>query len=228
MDQDRNRELQILNEIASGVHVTQRGLSKQLGVALGLTNLLIRRLVKKGAIKIINLQRNRVKYLITPSGIAEKARLSYEYLEYSLQLYRQIRLFLTEQLTRLDPAAGKQVVLYGTGEIAELASVVIQQHQCELAGVIDGAAQASTFLRHPVRPLSELVRLPFDRVVVAAFTEREAVRQRLLDVGVPEDAVITIPDVPALFRWRPAPSARSAEPALAATATTDVESKEDT
>jgi DNA-binding MarR family transcriptional regulator len=50
---------------------SQRSLSRDMGIALGLTNLIIRRLVHKGWVRIIRIKPNRVRYLLTPAGIAE-------------------------------------------------------------------------------------------------------------------------------------------------------------
>ena len=57
----------------------------------GLTNIYLKRLVRKGYIKCVNVQSNRITYLITPRGIAEKARLTYEFMDYSLHLYGEVR-----------------------------------------------------------------------------------------------------------------------------------------
>src|SRR3990167_2891120 len=101
MNADSYRELRVLTDVSSDGFVTQRGLAKKYGLALGLTNLLIRRLIRKGHIKIVNLQRNRLQYLVTPQGLTEKARLTYAYIEYSLYFYRQIREFLTRALATI-------------------------------------------------------------------------------------------------------------------------------
>src|ERR1051325_6352873 len=82
---------EILAEIERGKAVTQRSLSKRLGIALGLTNSLIRRLVNKGYVKVVNVRPNRVKYLITPAGIAEKTRATRSYLARTLNLYTETR-----------------------------------------------------------------------------------------------------------------------------------------
>ena len=47
--------------------------------------------MRKGYIKCVNVQSNRISYLITPRGIAEKARLTYEFMDYSLHLYGEVR-----------------------------------------------------------------------------------------------------------------------------------------
>ena len=88
MDTGAHRELKVLEAIADDERLTQRGLATRLGIALGLTNLYLKRLVRKGYVKCVNVHSNRVLYLITPKGIVEKTRLTYEFMEYSLQVYR--------------------------------------------------------------------------------------------------------------------------------------------
>lgn len=188
------RELQLLEEISGQSYVTQRSLAKKLGVALGLTNLLLYRLTRKGYIKVVNLQRNRLRYLITPQGLAEKSRLTCEYLEYSLQFYRQIRCFLTASLTPLARAGCRDILLYGTGEVAEIACLTMQEMDLNLVGVVDGETGRGKFLGFPVISLADLPLIPFDRIVVAAFTSREKIQQQLEALGIPADKMITIPD----------------------------------
>ena len=91
MESQELRDLQILTEIEQAETLTQRSLSTKLGIALGLTKLCLKRLAKKGYIKVTTIPRNRVKYLLTPRGIAEKTRLTYEYMSFSLSLYRRAR-----------------------------------------------------------------------------------------------------------------------------------------
>src|SRR5256712_8153017 len=98
MDQAAQRELKILTEISDGGDVTQRRLARSLGIALGLTNLYLKRLARKGYIKITTIPPNRLKYLVTPRGIKEKTRLTYEYMSFSLLLYRQTRDRLREAI----------------------------------------------------------------------------------------------------------------------------------
>ena len=61
----------ILTEIEADNRLSHRSLSRDLGIALGLTNLLIRRLVRKGWVRIIRIKPNRVRYLLTPAGMVE-------------------------------------------------------------------------------------------------------------------------------------------------------------
>ncbi|MBW2638336.1 MAG: winged helix-turn-helix transcriptional regulator [Deltaproteobacteria bacterium] len=79
MDTKSIKELGILHEVSTSEHVSQRYLSKKLGMTSGLVNLYIKRLARKGYIKITGMNRRRLKYFLTPSGIAQKTRLTYEF-----------------------------------------------------------------------------------------------------------------------------------------------------
>lgn len=193
MDVDDYRQLRLLTEISSGHSVTQRRLAKKHGLALGLTNFLIRRLVKKGYIKIVNLEQKRLCYLITPKGVAEKARLTYQYLEYSLSLYRHTLVLLTQTLSVLLESGGKEAVLCGTGELAEIAFQVMQEHALSVVAVIDdGRNGKGTLMNQPVRGPSVLRTLTFDWVVIASFHDHRKIIHQLNQVGVPPEKIVTI------------------------------------
>ena len=120
MDVEAHRDLRLLEAVHEDSRVTQRGMAKKLGIALGLANIYLKRMIHKGYIKCVNVQPNRLSYLITPRGIAEKARLTYEFMDYSLHLYGEVRQHLREAMQDCA-AAGKRVAIYGSGEAAELA-----------------------------------------------------------------------------------------------------------
>src|SRR5499426_227670 len=120
MNVEARRNLQALEAIAHDGRITQRSLANKLGIALGLTNIYLKRLVRKGYVKCVGIQPNRLSYLITPRGIAEKARLTYEFMDYSLHLYGEVRQHLRTVLQECA-AADRRVAIYGRGEAAELA-----------------------------------------------------------------------------------------------------------
>src|SRR5712664_4428392 len=108
LDVEGHRDLRLLEAVEQDSRVTQRSLATKLGIALGLTNIYLKRLVRKGYIKCVNVQSNRITYLITPRGIAEKARLTYEFMDYSLHLYGEVRQHLRHALQECA-AAGRRV-----------------------------------------------------------------------------------------------------------------------
>lgn len=194
----------ILEGVAAGTAVSQRSLARHAGIALGLTNLLIRRMVAKGWVRMVALERNRVKYLITPAGIAEHARRSREYLYYSVRFYREARRRIGERLEELsaewperDRRSGtKRLVFCSTGEVAEIGYVCLQSTDFALVGVVD-VDEGANFFGLPVKPYEalrhgELDGVPFEKLVVMSFGDCAVVQQLLERAGYPIDDVFWI------------------------------------
>jgi DNA-binding MarR family transcriptional regulator len=196
MERHDQRDLEILTAIGEGRPLTQRDLAQRLGVALGLTNLYLKRLAKKGFVKITEFPRKpaarkRLRYLLTSKGIAEKTRLTYEHVAYSLSLYRRTRQTLRESLGQLSEAGMKRFALYGTGEAAELAYLAFREFGLEPVGVFSRVA-GGTFLGFPVRPLAELAAADYDGIVVATFEPPEPHLAELEAGGVPPEKLVTL------------------------------------
>jgi DNA-binding MarR family transcriptional regulator len=191
MDLEAQRDLQVLEAVAENHRITQRGLADSLGIALGLANVYVKRLARKGYIKCINIQSNRILYLITPKGIAEKTRLTYEYMEYSLHLYSQVRVHLRVVLRPLAEAGHKRIAIYGTGEAAELAYLSVKEAGLELAAIFDDEG-GRMFLGMPVRDIREHHLVPYDLLVIAALDRPEAAVNQLVQLGVPLEKVQTL------------------------------------
>jgi len=191
MDLQGQRDLQLLNEVEQDSHITQRSLADKMGVALGLTNLYLKRLAHKGYIKITTIPSHRIKYLLTPRGMAEKSRLTYEYMQYSLSYYRDMRDRLKHVLSDLSHAGAKRVVVYGTGELAELAYLTIREMDLTLVGFVDGK-EGQTFLSYPLWPVEALSNWNYDALLIADLKETKKIQARLLREGVPKDKIVTI------------------------------------
>ena len=199
MNADRHaaRDLEILTAISEGRPLTQRLLAQRLGVALGLTNLCLKRLSRKGYIKVVGFGKKpsagkRLKYLLTPKGIVEKTRLTYDHVSYALRLYSRARQTLRESLSLLPRDGGaKRVALYGTGEAAELAYLTLREAGLEPVAVFDGDA-GGQFLGFPVRRLDEMDDGEFDSLIVATFDRPEAQVETLARRGVPIAKIVTL------------------------------------
>jgi len=191
MDTEAHRDLKLLDAIANDAQVTQRSLATKVGIALGLTNLYLKRLARKGYIKLVNIQPNRIRYLITPKGIAEKTRLTYEFMEYSLFLYRQARQHLRTVLLPLATAGHKRIAIYGTGEAAELAYLSLRELGLEPAAVFDGTGSGE-FLGMPVQDIRAQDIAAYDRIIVATLEPPESLVATLLRYGVPQEKLITL------------------------------------
>jgi len=185
MDVEAHRDLRLLEAVHEDSRVTQRGMAKKLGIALGLANIYLKRMIHKGYIKVVNVQPNRISYLITPRGIAEKARLTYEFMDYSLHLYGEVRHHLREAMQDCA-AAGKRVAIYGSGEAAELAYLSLKESGLEPVAIFDQQG-GREFLGMPVRAIAEHASVEYDLMIVATLDRSGQSAADLQNVGVPRD-----------------------------------------
>lgn len=189
----------LLTEIQDGQDLSQRSLSANLGIALGLTNLLVRKVVRKGWVRAIRIRRNRVRYMLTPEGLAEKARMSTSFLQNSIRFYvnardrvRQRLAEASQQLSGQQPASGKRVVLFGAGEVAEIAYVCLQETDLKLVAVVgEGRTRFFGLLVQPTSSLSEhaVGNEPFDQLIVTIFEDAAGTQAQLDALGLPKDRV---------------------------------------
>lgn len=191
MDIEARRDLTVLDAVARDERITQRHLAEKLGIALGLTNVYLKRLIRKGYIKCINVQSNRLLYLITPQGIAEKTRLTYEFMDYSLHLYREVRVHLSEVLRPCREAGEQRIAVFGTGEAAELAYLSLKEHGLEPAAIF-ALEPGGTFLGMVVHGIDDCAHVPFDRLIVATLDNSDQLVRRMVDAGVPIEKLLTL------------------------------------
>lgn len=191
MNLQGQRDLLLLTELERNGTVTQRSLATKLGVALGLTNLYLKRLARKGYIKITTIPSHRIRYLLTPQGFAEKSRLTYLYMQYSLSHYRDMRARLRETLLRATGNGVKRVVIYGTGELAEMAYLSLREADMTLVGFVDDGARES-FLSYPVWQPETLARWEFDAVLLADIEQATRHRERLGQYHVPDGKILAL------------------------------------
>jgi DNA-binding Lrp family transcriptional regulator len=216
MDIEAHRDLQLLEAVEQDARITQRTLSTKLGIALGLTNIYLKRLVRKGYIKCVNVQSNRISYLITPRGIVEKARLTYEFMDYSLHLYAGVRRRLRTVFQECA-AGGRRVAIFGRGEAAELAYLSLKEAGLEPVAIFDGEG-GPEFLGMPVHAIRDHAEIEYDLIIVATL-ERSAQQlvTVLLDNGVPRDKLISL-------RQEPAPPRKAADAARSGNGHSEVRS----
>jgi DNA-binding MarR family transcriptional regulator len=117
---DPTRELALLEHIESNPDITEASLAMQLGVAVGTVNWHIKRLIAKGYVKIKRAERKKLRYIITPEGIALRAHLTIDYLEQQFLLYRNTRKCVKEHLETVRRTGYDRVRLIGEGDVADI------------------------------------------------------------------------------------------------------------
>ena len=115
-------ELKLLNEISKSKNHSQRSLSKDLNVALGLANAIIKKFVSKGILKLQQAPMRRYFYYLTPKGFVEKAKLTKEFLDSSLLFYSRAK-DEYEKLIKINKKKNKKIILLGKSELTEIATL---------------------------------------------------------------------------------------------------------
>jgi Mn-dependent DtxR family transcriptional regulator len=185
--EDSYTSLLLLDELSRNGEVTQRDLSKRLGIALGLVNSYIKNLALKGYITIADIPPKRYAYLITPKGFIEKSRLAFQHLHNFNNLYRIARQDFQTLFHSLNRYNVKKLVFCGADELAEIAYITLQEYELELIAVVDTEKKNTNFFNHSIRPLEDLKSIDFDRVLITSFLRGKELRNLLIGLGIPDE-----------------------------------------
>jgi DNA-binding MarR family transcriptional regulator len=134
---DPKREMVLLEKIEVDPDINQATLAAQLGVAVGTVNWHIKRFIAKGYVKVKRAQRRKLRYIITPEGIAFRARLTVDYIEQSMQLYRLVRERVREALFEVKAAGYSSVRMEGDGDIADICKLTCIEQGISITDTID-------------------------------------------------------------------------------------------
>jgi DNA-binding MarR family transcriptional regulator len=142
--------LGVLNAVHDDSNVTQRSMSGELGIALGLTNSYLKRCIKKGLIKVQQAPANRYAYYLTPQGFSEKSRLAREYLTQGFQFFRIAREQCSDIFVLCRDQGQHRIALHGLTDLAEIAVLCAKDHDVELVCIIDSSSKLDTYSGIPV------------------------------------------------------------------------------
>ena len=186
------RELQLLTEVDETPVVTQRQLSLKVGIALGLTNVLLRNMVQKGYLRVSNATWKRRLYSLTPEGLSHKLRLTRGYITRVLDHYQNVRETLREQMESLELNEESRIAVYGANEFAELVFLGLKEMGIEEIDIYSpGSAVGRRFLGMPVHDAATIPFENYDKIVVAVLDGSETLNTELLVLGVPPHKVVT-------------------------------------
>jgi len=192
MDPIDLRTLKILEKVDNDGAPSQRDLARDLNISLGLVNSFIKRLAKKGYFKIGHLPKNRVRYILTPRGIAEKSRLTYEYIQYSFKFYKDARQKLRDLYAELETQGVRCIVFYGAGDLAEIAYLSLQQSCIELVAVVDDGRVGNNFMQFTVAHPDRIESFWFDRILITSVDSKESIFGKIATMGISPGRVVEI------------------------------------
>lgn len=181
---DPYRSYLLLSEISGEQTLSQREISRRLGIAVGLVNSYLKNLVAKGFVRVKNFPSNRYAYLLTSQGIAEKSRLAYQHLSYFTNLYTVARQDYLDLFRRLEASGVREVAFCGVDEVAEIAYLSLRETGIRLVSVLDDERSGSDFFGCRVAPVTASVSMDKSLLVITSLKRRESLMQLLRSHGV--------------------------------------------
>jgi DNA-binding MarR family transcriptional regulator len=122
------REFELVNIVGAELADNQRDLSRHMNLSLGMTNMVLRRLITKGYIRIKQLDRRKVEYILTPKGFAEKMRKSVKYTLKTIHSIGLIKNNLFSILKPLHDEGIRKFYILGESDLAALIEIVFKEN----------------------------------------------------------------------------------------------------
>ncbi|MCX7747197.1 MAG: winged helix-turn-helix transcriptional regulator [Clostridia bacterium] len=116
-----DKELEVLEHISKDSNITQRKIAERTGLSLGAANILIKRLIKKGILKVEKINSRTLRYLLTPKGMVEKTKMTYAYIVYSYNYIDS----LNKKIKEICSNMAEVDIIYLYGEKDEVCEIVI-------------------------------------------------------------------------------------------------------
>ncbi|MBA7506737.1 hypothetical protein ES706_05442 [subsurface metagenome] len=119
-------EFKIIDEIDKDLNTTQRKISHQIGLSLGMTNLIMKRLIAKGYVKVKGLNRRNVQYILTPRGFAEKVKKTHRYLLRSIDTLKAVKEKIQDTVLEYYKKGERNFTILGKGELADIVEISLR------------------------------------------------------------------------------------------------------
>jgi len=140
-------------------------------------------MVDRGLLHVRKLHSRRWDYFLTPEGITEKARLTYEFLDFSMQFYHEARKLSSLVCRQLAENGSKKVAFVGAGDLAEIVYLGVQEWGLKLTEVFDENNKVK-FIGHLIKPLNNIPQSEADAIIVCLYDTSQPMRENYLPENV--------------------------------------------
>ena len=178
---DEMRDLRLLEELERNPIVSQRELSHKFGIALGVTNACLKRMARKGLIRIRDLNPRKIGYYLTPKGFVEKTRLTIHLISFRVQHYSELKKAIANRLLEMQRDGRQRIVFYGVSDEMEVAYITLQGVNLKLVGIVEDDEKIipRIIFGYEIEPVSRIQELKPDGILITSLTENEPKRDRL-------------------------------------------------
>ena len=179
------RDLRLLEELERNPIVSQRELSHKFGIALGVTNACLKRMIRKGWVRIKGLDHRRIGYHLTPKGFVEKSRLTFDLISGIVQHYSELKQVIGERLLEMEHEGKERIVFYGVSDEMEVAYVTLQGVHLKLIGIVEDDEKfvPQIIFGYELEPVSRIKELQPDCVLITSLIENEKKKETLRQIS---------------------------------------------
>lgn len=150
-NQEEITQYNILQSLENGDQISQRQLSSQLGINVASINFALKKLTKRGLVKMLGVNPRRMRYILTPKGIAEKTQIAYKFFDRNFHFYKAVRKDVESKINSISFNDRNRIALYGVTDLMELAYLVIQdKEELDLVAIVDDEAKIRIFGYHVI------------------------------------------------------------------------------
>jgi DNA-binding MarR family transcriptional regulator len=189
------KELNLLQELEKNPVISQRELSNRFGIALGVTNACIKRMVRRGWIRITGLNQRRIEYYLTPKGFTEKAKLTVDLISWTVQHYITLKDLIGKKLLEMQGEGVERLVFYGVSDEMEIAYITLQGLNLKLIGIVedDEKYRPQFIFGYELEPVSRIRELRPQGILITTTPENGQKMQKL--EGIFDQNPICIKDI---------------------------------
>lgn len=151
----------ILRAVEKDAFTSQRKFSSQTNINVASVNFAMKKLVKKGYVRMVGANPRRLKYYVTPKGLCEKTKLAYNFFEQNYYFYREVRIDMETRIRNAYGDTKKSVAIYGVNELSEISYSVVLAMKLDFAGffIEDPGITEKEYFGHKVQPLNDLYKI---------------------------------------------------------------------
>ena len=151
-------ELDTLLELKQNPSLTQRSLAHRLNISLGFTNAILQNLIHRGWIKAKKLTGRKLIYLVTPPGMSRVTHLVYARFRETQNYYQYTKNILAAHLTKIYNKGEREVVIYGTNQLAEITYLSILDSSLKLHSILrEESSCKDKFLSYQTIPVENFL-----------------------------------------------------------------------
>lgn len=137
MDRESILTYHILSYIDKDCEISQRKLSKRIGLNISSINFALRRLISRGYVRMQGMNPRRITYHLTPGGLREKTQLAYKYFVKNYHLFQDVQNNISAKIDKIDKGNGKRIAIYGRSPFLEIIYTALIERGFKIAGVFD-------------------------------------------------------------------------------------------